>query len=86
MIKIDLRPDVIDFLNSTGHVSRPDGVTHMCANPYWYKYLGGNEWQVLGADELPKDIRQNYIDYLEDFLKALKNGLADEPTIKITIH
>jgi hypothetical protein len=85
MIKIDLRPDVIDFISSTGHVSRPKGVTHMCANPYWYKYIGGNEWQVLSVDDIPSDIRAEYIKFLEDFLKQLKDGFH-EPAATIIIN
>lgn len=85
MIKVDLHPRVIDFLNSTGHVYRPNGVTHMCANPYWYKYIGENEWQVLEPNDIPKDIRQNYIEYLEDFLKQLKDGFHEPATTTITL-
>ena len=81
-----MRPDVIDFLNSTGHVSRPEGVTHMCANPFWYKYIGGNKWQVLGPDEIPSDIRGEYIRYLEDFLKQLKDGFYEPAETIITVH
>lgn len=71
-MKIDLPPQVIDFMSSTGHVARPEGITHLCANSCWYRYARNNEWEIVAPQDLPKELKDSYLAYLKDLIKLIE--------------